>query len=206
MPTYELYTRHKILGHCNKSDIKKWPKLVKGMKIKPTPNYALNCDICIQGKMSNDGNKTLDLKATKSLHSDLAGPIQPLAKDGYEYVLNFIDDNSGLTMLYFLKHKSDILLTATKYLAYITLYSHVKCLRTDNGTEFASEPFQRLLLLNRIKNEQSAPYSLHQNGTAERLWWTLFFYGKVSPYWVQIAKKLVGLHIDGFSVYYKLLL
>ena len=54
------------------------------MKIKPTPNYALICDICIQGMMSNDGNKTLDCKATKILalvHSDLAGPIEPLAKD-----------------------------------------------------------------------------------------------------------------------------
>ena len=32
-------------------------------------------------------------KATKILtlvHSDLAGPIQPLAKDSYKYVLNFI--------------------------------------------------------------------------------------------------------------------
>ena len=34
--------------------------------------------------MSNDRNKTLDCKATKILalvHSDLAGPIEPLAKD-----------------------------------------------------------------------------------------------------------------------------
>ena len=74
--------------------------------------------------MSNDRNKTLNCKATKILtlvHSDLAGPIQPLAKDGYKYVLNFIDDYSGLIMLYFLKHKSDTLLTTTKYLADITL-------------------------------------------------------------------------------------
>ena len=48
------------------------------MKIRPTLNYALNCDVCIKGKMSNDRNKTLDCKATKILalvHSDLAGPI-----------------------------------------------------------------------------------------------------------------------------------
>ena len=87
------------------------------MKIKPTPNCALNCDICIQGKMSNDRNKTLDCKATKTLalvHNDLAGPIQPLAKDGYKYLINFIDDYSGLTMLYFLKHKSDTLIAIMK--------------------------------------------------------------------------------------------
>ena len=44
----------------------------------------------------------LDSKVTKILslvHSDLASPIQPLAKDGYKYVINFIDDYSGLTML-----------------------------------------------------------------------------------------------------------
>ena len=53
--------------------------------------------------MSNDRNKTLDRKATKILalvHSDLAGPIQFLGKEGYKYVLNFIDDYSGLIMLY----------------------------------------------------------------------------------------------------------
>ena len=115
----QIPTWHKILGHCNESDIKKLSNLVKGMKIKPTPNYALNCDICSQGKkISNDRNKTLDGKATKILtlvHSDLAGSIQLLAKDGYTYVLNFIDAYSGHTMLYFLKHKFDILLATTKY-------------------------------------------------------------------------------------------
>ena len=68
------------------------------MKIKPEPNYVLNCDICIQGKVSNGRNKTLHCKATKILalvYSDLVGPIQPLAKYGYKYVLNLIDDYSG---------------------------------------------------------------------------------------------------------------
>ena len=137
--TYDLHTWHKILGHCNESNIKKLPNLVKGMKIKPTPNYALNCDICIQGKMSTDRNKTLDYKATKILalvHSDLASPIQPLAKDGHKYVINFIDDYTGLTMIYFLKHKSDTLLATMKYLADIAPYSHVKCLQTDNEVHF----------------------------------------------------------------------
>ena len=77
--------------------------------------------------MSNDRNKTLDCKAAKIfalVHSDLAGPIQPLTEDGCKYVLNFIDDYSGLTMLYFLKQKTDTLLTTTKYLADLALYGH----------------------------------------------------------------------------------
>ena len=63
--------------------------------------------MCIQWKMSYDRNKTLDRKATKIIalvHSDLANPIQSLAKYGYKYVINFIDDYSSLTM--FLKKTS----------------------------------------------------------------------------------------------------
>ena len=51
--------------------------------------------------MFDDRNKTLDCRATKILalvHSDLTGPIQPLAKDSYKYVIDFIDDFSGLTI------------------------------------------------------------------------------------------------------------
>ena len=55
----------------------------------------------------------------------------------------------------------------------LTLYSlqrniQLNLLRTDNGTEFTSETFQRLLVNNRIKRQKSAPYSSHQNGTVER--------------------------------------
>ena len=73
-------------------------------------------------------------------------------------------------MLYFLKHTSDTLLTTMKSLADTAPYGHVECLWTDNGMELTSEPFQRLFVLNRIKHEQSAPYSPHQNGTTEQSW------------------------------------
>ena len=60
--------------------------------------------------MTESRSKTLDQKATKILAllpSDVAGPIQPLGKEDYKYVFKFIDDYSGLIMLYFLKRKSD---------------------------------------------------------------------------------------------------
>ena len=82
-------------------------------------------------------SKTLDCKATKILalvHSDLTSPIQPLEKVGHKYVINLIDDYSGLTMLYFLKHKSNSLLATKKYLVDIAPYGHVKCLW--NGVHF----------------------------------------------------------------------
>lgn len=50
----------------------------------------------------------------------------------------------------------------------------MKCIRSDNGTEFTGQEFQSLLSKNSIRHEFSAPYSPHQNGTAERNWRTLF--------------------------------
>ena len=53
-------------------------------------------------------------------------------------------------------------------------YGKVKCIRSDNGTEFTGQEFQSLLRSKGIRHETSAPYSPHQNGTAERGWRTLF--------------------------------
>ena len=77
-------------------------------------------------------------------------------------------------MLYFLTRKSDTLSASKKYLADVSPYGCVKRLRSDNGGEFTSKSFQKLLIENRIKHEKSAPYSSHQNGTVERSWRTLF--------------------------------
>ena len=66
-----------------------------------------------------------------------------------------------MMMLYFLKPKFNTLLATMKYLANIAPDSSGKYLRTDNGTEVTSETFQQLLVLNRIKHEQSVPYPLH---------------------------------------------
>ena len=47
-------------------------------------------------------------------------------------------------------------------------------MRSDNGSEFISKEFEALLVSHGICHEKSAPYSPHQNGTAERSWRSLF--------------------------------
>lgn len=76
--------------------------------------------------------------------------------------------------MYFLKAKSDTTKATERFLADTAPYGSVKCIRSDNGTEYTSKEFQELLNKNGIRHETSAPYSPHQNGTAERNWRTLF--------------------------------
>ena len=166
---------HQVMGHCNVKDILKLQNVTNDMEI--TEQSDLNCDICIKGKMAQYRNRAPDQKALKIfdlVHCDLAGPIDPIGKDGFKYAICFVDDFSGAIFVYLLKNKCDSVVAAEKFLSDVSPYGKVKCLRTDNGTEFSSKVFGGLLRKNLIKHEFSAPYSPHQNGTAERAWRTIF--------------------------------
>ena len=73
-----------------------------------------------------------------------------------------------------LKYKSDTILATKRFLSDVAPYGKVKCIRSDNGSEFSSNDFENLLMNSHIKHEYSAPCSPHQNGTAERAWRSIF--------------------------------
>ena len=175
---HDIQTWHRILGHCNFEDVAKLEKVVEGMSIKGKHDKSnQNCEICTQGKFTQSRNRQADAKATTVLelvHTDLCGPIEPADKDGYRYAIAFTDDYSGMIFPYFIKAKSDTTKATEKFIADVATYGKVKCIRSDNGTEFTGQEFQSLLRSNGIRHEKSAPYSPHQNGTAERGWRTLF--------------------------------
>ena len=173
--THSLEEWHKILGHCNKNDVLKLENVVKGMKI--SKKGAFDCEVCVRGKMVQHRNREPDERAASPLelvHCDLAGPVDPVAKEGFRYAMSFVDDYSGTNMIYFLKKKSDSVAATERFLADCAPYGKVKRMRTDNGTEFTCGGFKNLLDKNQIKHEKSAPYSPHQNGTVERGWRSIF--------------------------------
>ena len=164
---------HKILGHCNLKDVRKLQSVVEGI----TDDKEVDCEVCTQGKMCEFRNRKPDQRATDPLdlvHCDLAGPIDPVARDGFRYALSFVDDYTGIIMVHFLKQKSDTLEATEKFLADVVPFGKVKRIRSDNGTEFTGKYFKALLRRNSIRHETSAPYSPHQNGTVERAWRSLF--------------------------------
>ena len=126
---------HNILGHCNVQDVLSVEKHVDGMEINGR-DQGLNCETCVLGKMVNLRNKQPDARAEKPLelvHLDLAGPIEPVALDGYRYSLVCVDDFSNLTIVYFLRQKSDTTIAFKKFLADVSPLGLVKRVRSDNG-------------------------------------------------------------------------
>lgn len=60
--------------------------------------------------MSQYRSREADKRATCQLelvHCDLSGPIDPVAREGFRYAISFVDDYSGIIMVYFLKCKRD---------------------------------------------------------------------------------------------------
>ena len=165
---------HTIMGHCNKEDILKLESVTKGMNISDKKDF--NCDVCVKSKMTQTINRAPDARAKAPLdliHLDLTGPIEPVSND-FKYVLGCTDDFSGIVIPYMLKNKSDTPKAFEKFIADTRPYGDIKCVRSDGGGEFSSEIFEALLIKNKIKHEKSAPYSPHQNGTAERTFRTIF--------------------------------
>ena len=124
------------MGHCNVSDLLKLQTVVHGIKIKD-PDEKFFCNICCKGKMTHSAiSKKPDQRAKKPLdmvHSDLAGPITPTAKDGFVYAIVFVDDYSGMTFHYFLKNKSDATRAMETFIADVAPIGKIKVLRTDGG-------------------------------------------------------------------------
>ena len=63
-----------------------------------------DCNLCIEGKMTQSRNRNPDARATAPLelvHTDLAGPIDPISREGFRYSIAFTDDSSGTVFVYF---------------------------------------------------------------------------------------------------------
>ena len=163
---HDMQTWHEILGRCNYEDVQKLLGVVKGMEIRgSTVRPAELCEVCTKGKFTQTRNREADRKATEPLqlvHTDLAGPMRTSSLEGHKYAMSFTDSVQA----------------TERFLADSAPYGKVRCIRSDNGTEYINREFKALLTRNGIKHETSAPYSPHQNGTAGRDWRTLYEMGR----------------------------
>ena len=178
-PSLKLW--HLRLGHLGYDNVKimNEKEMVKGMKVESF-EVETNCEGCALGKQTrNPFSKNTKEPATEILdlvHSDVCGPIQITSDGGANYVLTFIDDKSRMTIVYFLKHKSEVL---SKFKECIQLAENftgnkLKCLKSDNGGEYTSRDFEQFCKQRGITHELTVPRTPQQNGIAERMNRTLF--------------------------------
>jgi hypothetical protein len=108
--------------------------------------------------------KSKEYSMTKPLeivHTDLCGPMRIKGLNGEQYFMLFIDDYKRMTIVLFLKKKSEAFehFNIYKEMVEIEKYLKIKCLRSSNGIFFGEHGIKRKLLASKTPK---------QNGVVER--------------------------------------
>uniref|UniRef100_A0A2N9HWT1 Integrase catalytic domain-containing protein n=1 Tax=Fagus sylvatica TaxID=28930 RepID=A0A2N9HWT1_FAGSY len=163
---------HMRLGHMSERGMRELHKrnLLTGIK-----SCKLDfCKYCIMGKQCRVRFKTATHKTKGILdyvHSDIWGPVRTPSKGGAQYFMSFIDDYSRKVWVYFLKNKSEAFAKFKIWKAEVENQTgrKIKCLRTDNGTEYRDGDFLKFCEEHGIKRHFTVRKTPQQNGVAERL-------------------------------------
>ncbi|POM62824.1 polyprotein [Phytophthora palmivora] len=141
---------HARLGHIGALRMSSVARAVDGVSVvNATPDKNNVCAGCAIGKLAvsafphRSGSAVKTAEVLELIHSDVMGPMQKASKGGARYVVTIIDDFSR----YHLVEKQT--------------EARVKCLRSDNGTEYVNKRLRGFC--------RSAPYSPQQNGLDESM-------------------------------------
>nr|CAI72292.1 putative polyprotein [Phytophthora infestans] len=173
-PDSEWELWHARMGHLNKDALTKTQRSTIGIPHVKNGNETL-CGGCMKGKQTvttfPSRSLTRTTRVLELVHTDVMGPMRTISKGGAKYVLTFVDDYSRFVVAYFMKSKSEV---GSKLKEFKALYEtqwgeRLKCLRSDNGTEFVNKTVLELCKRNGIVHQRSVPYSPQQNGVSERM-------------------------------------
>ncbi|XP_046142820.1 ATP-dependent DNA helicase pif1-like [Osmia bicornis bicornis] len=104
---------------------------------------------------SNISGSVLELK-----HTDVCGPMQTMTPSHKRYLLTLIDDYSRYTVMYLLRHKSEVAQRIQEYIQHAkTKFNKTpKVFRSDRGTEFVNKDlkdlFSKEAMLTTINSEE----------------------------------------------------
>ena len=82
------------------------------------------------------------------MHIDVWGPAQVSSLGGSHHYVTFIDDATRKVWVYFLRQKYDVFQTLNKWKCLVENETRkkLKSLKSDNGGDYYSHEFKRLLL------------------------------------------------------------
>lgn len=163
---------HRRLGHMSNHNLSNVRSATHGMDFHDPKNIKA-CATCAKGKHPRAPFNHTGTRATELLeliHSDICGPMQTESLGHKKYFISFIDDFTRKATVYVIRNKSEAIekFQQFKSMAEKQTGKAIKKLRTDNGLEYCSADFEKILRENGIVHQKTAPYTSQQNGVAER--------------------------------------
>ena len=164
---------HRRLGHASASTMR-----AAGFNVA---DDVIVCHECMLSKSTRAPTSTAPATVPErpggKIHTDLCGPL-PASISGKRYVIAFTDGCSRFTYAYCIARKSDAPAAMTTFLSDAEadgiVFQHGDIVQCDNDSVYRSADFLGVLRTRGLRLRCSAPYQPSQNGTAERLWRSLF--------------------------------
>nr|GEV50093.1 retrovirus-related Pol polyprotein from transposon TNT 1-94 [Tanacetum cinerariifolium] len=144
-------------------------KLLPGLTKVSLP-FCEHCVISKQHRLKFETSNSRSLCVLELVHSDVwQTSVQSLR--GAKYFVSFIDDYSMRCWVYPIKKKSDLFEVFKVYKTRVELdfEKKIKCLRTNNESEYTSDEFDTFCKQEGIKRQFTRAYTPQQNGVAERM-------------------------------------
>jgi transposase InsO family protein len=162
------------MGHIHFDNLFKVSKreAIREMPQITKPTNTL-CKHCQQGKKTKTRFKSKEYSLTRPLeivHTDLGGPTTTKGLKGEKYFMLLVDDYTRMTVVCFLKNKSEAFENFKIYKEMVEneIDSKIKCLRFDNGGEFTSKEFMDYCNSHGIKRQFFVARKPQHNGVVER--------------------------------------
>ena len=147
--------------------------LVKGLPKIDFDKFRI-CDACQLGKQTRGSFKSKNIVSTSRplelIHMDLFGPTRTTSLGGKKYGLVIIDDFTRFTWVLFLAYKDETFSVFEKFYKKVINEKNLTLvnIRSDHGTEFENQFFEKFCEENGIGHNFSVPRTPQQNGVVER--------------------------------------
>lgn len=160
---------NRTLGHASRDRIL---QLTKSTGIGVMED-EINCPDCAIGKGRRAPHPSVDRGNTAIgdlVHVDLSGKINRASIDGYYYFLLCQDAASELTFVYFVATRDQVWRAIMQLTVDFEAEARtpIKCIQSNNGSEFVNERTSLILSRCGIKHTTTAPYTPARNGRVER--------------------------------------
>jgi hypothetical protein len=135
---------HCCLGHINEKRIEQLHK--DGLLSSFDFETFDTCESCLLGKMTKapfTGHSERASDLLGLVHTDACGPMNSIARGGFQYFITFTDDFSRYGYIYLMSHKSESFEKFKEFQNEVQnqLGKTIKFLRSDRGGEYLSLEF-----------------------------------------------------------------
>ena len=186
MSLADLHLKHECFGHIN-IDSTIAILRAEGYSISTKQHKAFFCLYCAQSKAKalpahSDGATSLrptqalgENNIVSTIHTDVAGPIKPIAQNNEQYIISFREDGTNLLWTGTFKSMDQVPIMFSKYvrdmsnaILSVPIVPNATALLSDSASVYLTPKMKQLLADNGVITAASVPYHPKSNSVSER--------------------------------------